>query len=390
LIKIDQSISRAMNRRLVLNLLRAGGPKSRAEIASVTGLSAATVGFVVGDLLAEAVLIEGQASSGSSGRRPIPVDINYSGRLAVGLKLMNGSIEGVLTDLSTTPMAALTIPVDGGSPEDYIDASAKAVELLASRKVSKAKITGVGVGMPGIIDTSRGLCLRSNRFNWDNVPIAAMIADRVHVPVWVDDDVNSFALAQQLFGLGKHHQTFGVLAIGVGIGCAVVVDGMVHHGASGAAGKLGHTSFDPSGPTCECGRRGCLQSFFSEPVLLKRWREAKGLGPEVTRFDLLKAAEAGDNTSIALLRDAGLGIGHHLAHFCNILDPEVIVAGGEAVTFGDFLFGPMREALESFCLWTPPPITLDWKDDGWARGAAALATRQLFDFEAASGTVRSV
>jgi predicted NBD/HSP70 family sugar kinase len=379
-----------MNRRLVLNLLRSGGPKSRAEIANVTGLSPATVSIVVGDLLKEQVLIEGEASAGSSGRRPIPVDINYAGRLAVGLKLMVGSIEGVLTDLSTTSIASLSVPVSGSSPESYVDASARVVELLAQRQVSNARITGIGVGMPGIIDTASGFCLRSNRFKWNDVPVAAMLADRVHLPVWVDDDVNSFALAQQLFGLGRHHKTVGVLAIGVGIGCAVVVDGSVHHGAHGAAGKLGHTIFDPAGPICECGRRGCLQALFSEPALMQRWREAKGLGPEVTRHHILEAAKAGDNTSISLLRQAGLGIGKHLATFCNVIDPEVIVVGGEAVTFGDYLFNPMREALESFATWTPPPITPDWGDNGWAQGAAALATRQLFDFEAESGTIRPV
>jgi predicted NBD/HSP70 family sugar kinase len=105
---------------------------------------------------------------------------------------------------------------------------------------------------------------------------------------------------------------------------------------------------------------------------------------------MLSAAQAGDSTAINLLREAGLGIGKFLGGFCNIVDPEVIVGGGEAVTFGDFLFEPMRDALKRYALWSPPPITPDWADDSWARGAAALATQRLFDFESSPGEVAGV
>jgi predicted NBD/HSP70 family sugar kinase len=216
-----------------------------------------------------------------------------------------------------------------------------------------------------------------------------MLAERVHVPVWADDDTNAFALAQQLFGLGRHHRTVGALAIGVGISCAVVVDGSVHHGAHGSAGKLGHSIYDPEGPLCECGRHGCLQALFSEPALVSRWSHAKGLSGEPTRHDMLEAAQSGDETALGLLREAGEGIGKLLGGFCNIIDPEVIVVGGEAVTFGDYLFDPMRAALQHYAMWSPPPITPDWADDSWARGAAALATQRLFDFESLSGATRS-
>jgi len=88
------------------------------------------------------------------------------------------------------------------------------------------------------------------------------------------------------------------------------------------------------------------------------------------------------------LREAGEGIGRFLGDFCNIIDPEVIVGGGEAVSFGDYLFEPMRDALQRHAMWAPPPITPDWADDSWARGAAALATQRLFDFESRPGEIR--
>ncbi|MBU1306137.1 MAG: ROK family transcriptional regulator [Alphaproteobacteria bacterium] len=386
-LKGDQGTSRAMNRRLVLNLLRANGPLSRAEMAGITGLSPATLTFVVSDLLAENVLIEGKSTIGAAGRRPVPVEINYGSRLAVGLKLMVGSIDCVLTDLATTTLHATRIEVADQSPESMVAGCVDAVAYLSKFAPQGAQITGVGVAMPGIVQA--GICHRSFRFGWSDVPIASMIAERLHVPVWVDDDINAFALAQQLFGLGRHHRTVGALAIGVGISCAAIIDGNVHHGAHGSAGKLGHITFDPQGPLCECGRAGCLQAMFSEPAMVEEWRTLTG-NPGAVRQDLLAAAEVGDAAAIDLLGRAGAGIGQTLAAFCNIVDPELIVVGGEAVSFGDFLFDPMRRTLAKHCTWTPPKVEPHWADDSWARGAAALATQQLFDFEASDGAMRAL
>ncbi|BCG93953.1 ROK family transcriptional regulator [Mesorhizobium sp. 131-2-1] len=389
-LKGDQQTSRAMNRRLILNMIRADGPMSRADMATRSGLSPAAVTFVVSELLEENILVEGEASLGAPGRRPIPININYAGRLVVGLKLKVGAIDCVLTDLATTPLVSKQVTVPDPSPQSTVEACAAAVrELVADRNApSGAQLSGIGIAVPGVIDN--GVCRLSHRFNWIDVPIAAMLAELVHVPVWADDDTNAFALAQQLFGLGRHHRTVGALAIGAGISCAVVIDGSVHHGASGAAGKMGHSIYDPNGPQCECGRHGCLQTFFSEPALVKRWREAKGLSGEVTRYDMFNAARAGDETAVNILREAGEGIGRFLGGFCNIIDPEVIVGGGEAVSFGDYLFEPMRDSLRRHAMWAPPPITPDWADDSWARGAAALATQRLFDFESRPGETRAV
>lgn len=389
-LKGDQSTSRALNRRLILNLLRADGPKSRADIAVATGLSPAAVTFVVADLLKENFLTEGESRSGNSGRRPIPLDINYAGRLVVGVQLKVGSIACVLTDLATTPIAQIQLPLPDQSPQTVAKVSAEASRrLLAKVKSSNAGVTGIGIAVPGIIDTATGVCRRSHRFDWTDAPIGAILADEVRVPVWVDDDTNAFALAQQLFGPARNLKTVGALAIGAGISCAVIVNGGVHHGANGAAGKLGHIPFGPNGPMCECGRRGCLQAWFSEPALVQRWRQRRSLGPEATRHDMLGAAQAGDAEAIGLLAEAGEGIGRALGDFCNIVDPEAIVVGGEAVVFGDLLFDPMRAVLERYVLSTPPPIRPDWSDNSWARGAAALATQQLFDFEAVSGNIRA-
>ncbi|RUX31791.1 winged helix-turn-helix transcriptional regulator, partial [Mesorhizobium sp. M4A.F.Ca.ET.050.02.1.1] len=133
-LKGDQQTSRAINRRLILNLLRREGAISRAEIAAITGLSPAAVTFVVTELLEEKILVEGEASPGAPGRRPIPININYAGRLVVGLQLKVGAIDCVLTDLATTPLVTRQVAVPDPSPQCTVEACAKAVnELISDR-----------------------------------------------------------------------------------------------------------------------------------------------------------------------------------------------------------------------------------------------------------------
>jgi len=112
--------------------------------------------------------------------------------------------------------------------------------LLSQVNRQESEIRGIGVSIPGEIDPASGICLQSPRFGWKNLPFAEMLAERVHVPVWIDDDVNAFAVAQKLFGVGRDHPNVAALAIGAGIGCSLVIKGEIHHGSHFAAGKIGY------------------------------------------------------------------------------------------------------------------------------------------------------
>ncbi|OAP44537.1 ROK family transcriptional regulator [Sinorhizobium glycinis] len=378
--KGNASTSRALNRRLILNLLRNRGPISRAELASVTGLSPAAVTFVVTELMDEALVVEREAVASSNGRRPIPVDINYEAHLALGFKLNRSSIDCVLTDLATSPLATLQATVTDITPEGMIEAIRVTIpRLLAQAAREEKDIMGIGVSIPGEVDPRNGVCLQSPRFGWRDLPFAEMLAERGHAPVWIDDDVNAFAIAQKLFGAGRNHRNFAALAIGAGIGCSLVLNGDIYHGSNSAAGKLGHITSVPGGALCECGRRGCLMAHAAEPYMIAEWGRRRGVEP--TRADFAASAATGDEDALEILANAGSRIGRHLADLVNLFDPEVIVVGGEAVQFGNALLDPLKRSMEEFLFFSKPEIQTDWVPSSWARGAAALATQGIFDFE---------
>ncbi|MDL2398229.1 ROK family transcriptional regulator [Rhizobium mayense] len=386
-LKGDQSTSRALNRRLILNLLRREGPKSRAEIATVTGLSPAAVTFVIADLIEEGHVTEGKAVAGLSGRRPIPVEINYANGLAIGFKLMVGSAECVVTDLATSPLASLRLTLADHDPENVAKTLAAAVpSLLKSAGRPNARLAGIGISMPGVIDNDQATCVRSHRYDWNNVPLASMLAQKVKVPVWLEDDTNAYAIAQQLFGLGRQHRNMAVLAIGVGISCAQIIEGKLYRGANGAAGKFGHVVHEENGRVCECGKRGCLMAYYSQPSMLRTWRERTNRDSSHGLPEMLDAMHKNEPVIASIVQEAGIGIGKALANLVNVTDPEVIVVGGEAVSFGDALFGPLKSTMAIHTFRPAPPLLPDWEDNSWARGAAALVTQKFFDFETSGGT----
>jgi predicted NBD/HSP70 family sugar kinase len=384
-VKGDQQTSRALNRRLVLNLLRREAPKSRAELAAGTGLSGATVTFVVNELIEEGLVRERETIKGTGGRRPVPLELNYASRLVIGLKLNFHGIEAVLTDLSTTLLDSVFEPLPDTEPETVVAHAAAAVRQLAARPLIMGRpVVGIGFSLPGCYDVERGICTTLPRFGWENIPIAEMLAREVALPVWVDNDVNAFALAQHLFGAGKNYDTLLAVGIGTGVGAALVSKGRLHYGASYLAGEIGHTIVVPAGRACDCGRKGCLQTYTSEAALKSDWKTYRAGAPDALA-DLGEAAEAGEPAALDLLTSAGEALGASMALLVDLVDPGVVVVGGEGVRFGEWFRKPLMHTLRERCFRSHPEVVFTWEQTSWLRGAAALAVQRYFNFETRDG-----
>lgn len=384
--KIDQKTSRAINRRLILNLIRRNGAMSRTDLSMMTGLSPATVGFVVGSLIDEGFLVSREAQGKGNGRRPVPVALNVDGNLAIGVQTRLGRIECILADFEINVIDRQSATLEDHAPETLVAAAGKAIrELLRARRPDQ-RVLGVGLTVPGRLDTANGLCLGSHRFGWKTeVPIARMMSEEVGFHVYLEDDTLAFALAHHMFGLGQNCENFGALAVGDGIGYGVVMDAKVRHGALGNAGKVGHVMHDETGPPCECGRHGCLQAFYSFSALSDRWAAT---GSDV---QLVEAVNRKDPAAVAMVSEAGGAIGRHLGEWVTVTDPEMIVLGAEAVALGDAFIGSLEDALAHAYYRKPiPPIRADDSSYYWTAGAAAVVIQQVFDFEAAPAYSTSI
>ncbi|TAU85095.1 ROK family transcriptional regulator [Rhizobium leguminosarum] len=374
--KGDQSTTRLINRRLVLDCLRRQGQVTRMDLVAYTRLSPAAISGVVGELMDEGFVIEGEAARSSGGRKPVLVSINYGFRVSIGIKLMHDRIDAMMTDLSTKPIGFTSIKIQSTAIEEVSRATIAAVSELMPDPIQRHEmLLGVGVAMPGFIDALRGICLHSPRLGWDNVGVAQVLAGAVGKPVWVDNDVNAYAIAQNLFGLSRLRRSSLVLILGTGVGAAVMIGGQVHRGGRFMAGEVGYTVDQP-------GRS--WSDMFSEPAMEADWQTL--CQKQARANNGLSAASAEqDADALAFLYERGVRVGQHLAGLINMLDPEVVIIGGEAMRFGPAFTDAIQSSLQEFTLGELPEIAIDWTNDIWSRAAAALAIQSFFDFESVSG-----
>ncbi|WP_407572858.1 ROK family protein [Deinococcus altitudinis] len=384
----DPGALRAYNRRTTLNHIRRLGPTSRTQLAELTGLSAASVSGVTAELIGERLLVErsvGEAGA-TGGRRPIYLDIDYAAHFAVGFKLREDRIEAVLTDLSLTVLAHHTEALEEQEPARVaVQIRAIVRRLIRRAKVKGDDLIGIGIGLSGIVDARSGVAVHAPLLHWEDVPLARLVMEATGLPTWVDNDANSFAAAQRLFGHGKQAGSFLTVAVGRGVGAALVINGEVYRGRNGGAGEIGHSVVRPGGRPCTCGRRGCLETYTAVPGLLEHLN-AERESPIPDLSALLDLAAQGDTQVLDALHEAGSLLGLHLSHLVNTFNPELIVIGGEGAALGEAYFGPLRGAVTEYSFGNLaadlPIVTVPW-DSGeftsWAQGAASLAIQSAFD-----------
>ncbi len=382
----DRQLVRALNQSMVLNVVREQGPISRAAIARRTGLSQATVGAIVPTLVEQGLVSEGAAPASGVGRPPTLVDLDRDSYNVVGMKLMEDRIVGAVTDLEAGTVAQHEIELSSLDVTQVVNAATEFVaDLLTDADLTNEQIFGVGVGLAGVIDAEHGVCRSSPFLGWENVPIASLLEEQLDVPVRVDNDVNTLALAERWFGVGQRSDNFVVVSLGRGVGFSYVSNGSVNRGAHGGAGEFGHTVVGGSDERCPCGNIGCLEAVVGEAALLSRAARVAGtLGAPApqTASELYRIAETMPEFQ-ALLHDAGTVLGRGIANVVNLFGPDLVIISGEGIEAGDAMLGDLAETIEahvhsglrkSYELVVEP-----LRDEAWARGAASLVLDALFE-----------
>jgi glucokinase len=246
----------------------------------------------------------------------------------------------------------------GGGDQDEVLATM--VEAVGEVAAAAGPVEAVGFGIPSLVEQASGVSVSSVHLPLDGVPFRDVMAERLGLPVFVDNDVNLAALAEQRIGAARGAQVVVMLTVGTGIGGAIVIDGRVFRGADGAAGELGHVTIDYDGPPCQgdCPNRGCLEVMASGTAIgLEGERVAHELGHSalgrslaqgvpITGEHVTDLALRGDVEAQGVLELIGLRLGAGLVGIVNTFNPHVIVIGGGAGSrAGDLLLGPARRVV---------------------------------------------
>jgi glucokinase-like ROK family protein len=384
----NRDLIRAINRSHVLNAIKTYGPIGRAEIARRTSLSPATVTSISAKLISQDLVLEKSAGDSSGGRPPILLIINPQGGYVVGIKLTETQAVCALTDLEASVIAKSSMSLSGHDPAQVVDDLARmVVTFIRQQRISKKQLLGVGVGLAGIVDAENGILRQSPIYGWGNVPLRDMLQGKLNVPVYIENDVNTLTLTERWFGHGQGIDNFLTVTVGRGVGLGIVVNGEFYRGQNGGAGELGHTTIDPDGPLCACGKHGCLETYVGDPGLIRAAQESAARGELSTSVhdidELLELAQSGDPAVLQIFSRAGRLLGLGIANLVNLFNPKKMIISGEGTRAGEFLFGPMKESVQQNTmpgLFDPATVQIaPWGDDAWARGAAGLVLRELFE-----------
>lgn len=382
----SKRLLRDLNQSIVLNLVAAAGPLSRTALARLSGLPAATVTRIAGDFVAAGLIQETASDESSGGRRPILLRVNPAAGYVAGVKLREDTLTVALCDLGCAVVHQCEADLPDVEPHRAVATIAAAVDrCIGQAGVARAGVLGVGIGLSGRIDSARGLCRYSAILGWRDVDLGPALEYKLRLPVRVDNDVNTLAVAERQFGAGRGAADFLLITVGRGVGLGIVVGGEIYRGARGGAGEFGHMTVDtaPDAPACNCGKRGCLEAVASDyGIVQAATGREPGHGIESAMDAVLARAAAGDEAVRAIFDRAGAALGIAVANLINIFDPALVLLGGEGLRAGELLLGPARAAIprhafgrsrDDIALEMCPTAEVDW-----ARGAASLVLRELF------------
>ncbi|MEU2616977.1 ROK family transcriptional regulator [Streptomyces sp. NPDC007157] len=355
---------RTANRYEVLRHIIAESPTSRQELASVTGLSLATVATLVGELLELRMITEVGFEDSAGGRPRGLVAVNASGGALIGVDIAETYVHVELFDLALNVLARAEEDMRPGEhrPGQVVSHVAAAVgSVVAQAGVEGARVLGVGVSAPGQVDRDTGVAEYAPNWDWHDVPLLDLLSEHVAYPLHLDNPLRACAVAEQWFGAARGRGDAVVVNLGTGVGAGLALGGGLHRGVSNSAGEWGHTTLVLDGRPCHCGNHGCVETYVGAPGIMLNLRESSPDSPLLHPEDQTATIEAlargvanGDPVAVQVVRDTARYIGAGVANLVNLLNPELVVLSSwVARRLGEPLLHEVREAVRRHALGRP-------------------------------------
>jgi predicted NBD/HSP70 family sugar kinase len=388
--RADHTAIRRNNLELTLRLLALTPGLSRADLASGTGLTRATVTRLVAELIDLGLVRQGTVSSARRVGRPgTPLDIDGRHVLAIGLEVNVDYIAILVRDLGGREVLWDERAFDSasagpeGSVKATIDLCHRAFRRVRSRRHDRQPvIVGVGAAIPGLVDIRDGVVIEAPNLEWRDFPFGAALRDGLRLkgaPVRVGNDANFAALAE--FRTGTWAGTADLIYVTgeVGIGGGIIAGGRPLLGSRGFGGEIGHMRVDPAGPRCHCGRRGCWEALIGLSAVLRSASIStpSGTHPRTMLEALVTQGREGNKCALDAIDRLGRDVGVGAAMLSNIFDPSVIILGGYFVALEEWILPRARRELVMGTLGrrhaTPELGVSGLGFTAAARGAALLA-----------------
>lgn len=396
----DSKLIQELNRFIILNMIREEGPISRSEIARRNKISPTTVASAVQELIKEGFVIEIGAGLSNGGRKPILLKFSTHTHFMICVSISNSLIEVAKMNLGLEIQEKQTMAIHDIDGEKVISSMLAIIDLMVENRSNIRNCVGISVVTPGIVSRSSGVIHYNAKMKIGDLNLKAMMETRYKQKVWVENDTNAAVLAEKMTGNYGKVRDLLYITIGDGVGAGIILNDTLLSGKRGGAGEFGHTSVDRSGIRCGCGNVGCLENYVSWPAVY--WRivtsisrgrstsmaqKAGGEREAITPLIFNEALREGDPLAVDIADEITQFVGAGIVNLVNLLNPEVIIIGGELISDGSLLCDKIYDYVSNHAL---PALsdslqmcTCSLGKEAKLVGAASVLMQEVFHFSLA-------
>ncbi len=355
-------LKRYRQKKRILRLLYKHEVLSAPQISKHINVSIPTAIVLLGDLISSKYIISKGIGESKGGRKPLLYGLAKDslyilacdmGRYSARMTVFNAQNEQI------TSLKKIETSIDDPRLEEKLFDNA--IDLLNEYKIDYNKVFGIGVDMPGLVDSEKGINYTVKDAALQN--IGERIQNKFNKLVYIDNDARMQAFGEYIFGKAKGKNDAIVINWNWGIGLGMILNGKIYRGTTGFAGELSHIKMVDNGSLCICGKTGCLETIASSHALLKYANrgiqsnvatQLKGIlelkTEELSVDDIIMAAKLGDEFSISILSKVGMALGKGLSYIIQLLNPEVIVLSGNLSKANQFVLTPIQQSLNKYCI----------------------------------------
>ncbi len=341
--KATRQYTKEHNRNLVLKTIFEHDSISRAEIARITSLTRTTVSDIVSDLITEGLVNEIGMGSSIGGKSPILLSLMEDSRYLIGLDLTYNQFRGAIVNLRGQIRELVTLPMTSSNGDEALALVYEILDRLM--KVAGLPLVGIGIGTPGLVNIHEGVVVNAVNLDWKELPLAKLIEERYHLPVYILNDSQAAAMGEFTYGQGQAtDNNLIVINARHGIGAGIVIQGQLFHGDGGGAGEIGHVVVVPEGgELCRCGNRGCLETVASAQALVRKVQDLvfkstnsqlASSPQEVSLEKIEQAFTRGDPLVRELVLETGHFMGRAISNLVGTLNINKIIITGDMTCFG--------------------------------------------------------
>lgn len=391
---IQKGLKTALMKQRIITHLIYKGTTTITDLSRSMGLSVPTVTKFIDELCADGYVNDCGKLETAGGRHPSLYGLNADSGYFVGVDLKKDSLNMALINFKGDVInIEMKVPFKQDNTMDCVDRLAEEIRrFINSLSVDTNKILNVCVGMSGRVNPNIGCNYTRLNFGEEH-PISALLAERLHLNVCIDNDSRAMAYGEFIKRSDGCPRNLIFINVNWGLGMAIIVDGKMYDGMSGFSGEFGHNYGYDNQQICECGKKGCIETEVSCSALYRKFIERVRAGEnsvltqekpidEITVDDIISVVKREDVLAIELVEEIGAKLGRHVSDLINIFNPEQVIIGGELSRAGNYLLPPIISAVRRYTLNLMYPsadiVLSELQDKANAIGSALLARSKLF------------